>query len=323
MQHSSPDINSKQFMVNIAYLYYKEHMTQAQIAKKLHISRSLVSKLLVQSRENGIVEVVIHEELVRIHQELEDRLKRILGLQEVICTEPTAGQTERESVAIQAANYLEKRIQNVKNVAVSGGGMMKEVAVNFVPSIPMEHVTFVPICGGVDDELWELQSNTVCEYFVSHSGAFGKQFHAPVVVDSENAKQILMHQNYIRKVITLAQNAEIAMVGIGTGKRYFDIAENYLPKEQCEFDDLRARIKGDIAFNYYDSDGQLIDCPWNRQNMTLSLDHIRKIPEVICVACEREKAESIYIAIHSNIINTLIVPASLGSQILKLHSKYL
>jgi len=65
----------------------------------------------------------------------------------------------------------------VKYAAVSGGRMSRETAMKFTSSIPLEHVTFVPLCGGVDKELWDIQENTVCEYFASHCGAAGLQLH--------------------------------------------------------------------------------------------------------------------------------------------------
>ena len=38
-------------LVQVAHLYYHEQMTQQAIAKKLNMSRSLVSKLLAKAKE--------------------------------------------------------------------------------------------------------------------------------------------------------------------------------------------------------------------------------------------------------------------------------
>ncbi|RAV23940.1 sugar-binding transcriptional regulator, partial [Staphylococcus warneri] len=40
-------------MVKVATLYYKEGLTQAQIAKKMGVSRSLISKWLIDARKAG------------------------------------------------------------------------------------------------------------------------------------------------------------------------------------------------------------------------------------------------------------------------------
>ena len=46
-------------MTLIATLYYKDKLSQQEIAKKLHISRPWVSKLLSRAEELGIVKIEI------------------------------------------------------------------------------------------------------------------------------------------------------------------------------------------------------------------------------------------------------------------------
>ena len=48
-------------LVQIAKLYYLHNMGQQAIADKLKISRSYVSKLLIEARELGVVEVKIRD----------------------------------------------------------------------------------------------------------------------------------------------------------------------------------------------------------------------------------------------------------------------
>lgn len=319
----SQNTDELKFMVDIARLYYREQMTQSQIAKRLHVSRSLVSKLLVRSREIGLVEIVIHEDKIRPYQDLEDRLKHLFALKEVICVDPQEGESSDDSIAIHAGKYLASRFASAKSVAVSGGRTMYNVAKQFMPSVALDHLTFVPMVGGIHDELWELQANTVCEYFASHCNATSLPLHAPVIVDSAEAKNILIEQRFIKATLNQAKNADIAVVGIGTGKRYFEIANKYLPSEQHLTEKMRREIQGDMIFNLFDKNGKLIDCPWNHSTISLSLEDMKHIPEVIGIAGDSEKARAIYIAIQNKYLNSLIITADLGQQILKLHSKYL
>lgn len=169
----------------------------------------------------------------------------------------------------------------------------------------------------------DIQANTVCEYFASHCGAAGLQLYAPIVVDSKEAKDIFMSQRFIEEVLQKAKQSDIAFVGIGTGSRYFEMTNLYLEKEQCMETETKDKVKGDLIYNFYDLQGRLLDCPWNCQNMTLSLEDLQQIPEVIGAAYETEKAEAIYIAVRRKIINSLIVTAPLARQILKLNSRFL
>lgn len=315
--------HDKKLLVDIAHLYYEKNMTQRQIAQRLHVSRSLVSKLLVRARNQGVVEIVIRDDDLHIHKELEDRMKRIFGLKEVFCVEPMNGESLENAISRRSEKYLLQRFPKVKYVAVSGGRMVKSIAKDFTPTTHLEHLTFVPLCGGVDQELWEAQANTVCEFFANHCGATGLQLHAPIVVDSEDAKKMLMKQNFVAKVMEKAKHAEIALVGIGEAHRYAELAQMYMGEKILEEQSIMSSIKGDIIYHYYDKCGKVVDCDWNRRNMALSLENIKEIPEVIGVAYETEKAESIYIAVREKILNTLIITEPLATLILKLHSKYL
>ena len=50
----------KILMSEVATLYYKENLTQQEIAETLHLSRQTVSKLLSDAIEEKIVEIIIH-----------------------------------------------------------------------------------------------------------------------------------------------------------------------------------------------------------------------------------------------------------------------
>ena len=46
-------------LVNVARLYYEQGLTQDQVAKRIGVSRPLVSKMLTRAREAGIVHIEI------------------------------------------------------------------------------------------------------------------------------------------------------------------------------------------------------------------------------------------------------------------------
>lgn len=51
----------QEFMSIIAYLYYYSDMSQSEIADRLFLSRSTVSRLIKKARQNGVVELKINE----------------------------------------------------------------------------------------------------------------------------------------------------------------------------------------------------------------------------------------------------------------------
>ena len=49
----------EKILTKIAYYYYKQELTQSEIAQRLHMSRQRVNRLLKKSRELGIVDINI------------------------------------------------------------------------------------------------------------------------------------------------------------------------------------------------------------------------------------------------------------------------
>ena len=61
-------------LAEVAQRYYLEDLTQEQIARRLGVSRSQVSRMLKEAREQGIVEIRVHHPL-RTVPELQQALQ--------------------------------------------------------------------------------------------------------------------------------------------------------------------------------------------------------------------------------------------------------
>ncbi len=309
-----------ELLVRVAHLYYDEELTQQAIAKKLNMSRSLVSKLLAKAKEKGIVKITISDEVNRPHQSLETQLMRLFGLSEVIIVPSDSG-ADNQRLAQEAGRYLSRRLSEVTKVAVSAGRTTREIAEHL--SVPKSyfHVTFIPMSGGLSEEYATIEANSVSEVFAMKCGSKSMRLHAPILVDSAQAKEILKKQHFIKNTMDAARTADIALVGIGNTFRYAEIKEAYLHGYNAgELPDSK-HIKGDLSYNYFDKNGKAVDNTWNSLLIGLNLEEIRKIPEVICVADEVVKAESIYIAAKSGLIHTLITNEMVAQKVLWYYAK--
>ncbi|UCD99671.1 MAG: sugar-binding transcriptional regulator, partial [Chloroflexota bacterium] len=73
----SPDKNSK--LADIAEWYYVDGLNQSEIARKIGVDRSMVSRLLAEARQQNIVEIRIRRP-ISANQELEDQLEARFNL---------------------------------------------------------------------------------------------------------------------------------------------------------------------------------------------------------------------------------------------------
>lgn len=114
--------NEQKLMVRTATLYYHEGWTQAQISKKIGMSRPIISRLLQKAKDTGIVEVFIKDETVHTVA-LEQQLEKFYDLDEavVVPTSHAQGHTMKSAVASAAAYYAAKK-QEILVVLESPGG---------------------------------------------------------------------------------------------------------------------------------------------------------------------------------------------------------
>ena len=165
--------------------------------------------------------------------------------------------------------------------------------------------------------------HVVCERMAKNSGGNSLQLHAPIVLDSHEAKEILLKQHFIKSVMEKARNADLAIVGLGSSPQYFELTESYLHGINREKNDISRQLIGDISYNYFDRDGKLIDCKWNRQLMSLNIDEIKRIPEVIAVTEGTEKVTSIYSALKHKIVDGLITDVQTGRELVEMDNRRL
>ena len=78
-----PADKKAQRMLEVAHLYYEENRSQQEIARQLGISRPLVSVILNEARECGIVTITIKDISVT-EEQIIDKLKKSYGITSVI-----------------------------------------------------------------------------------------------------------------------------------------------------------------------------------------------------------------------------------------------
>src|SRR5699024_9415542 len=140
-------------------MYHEEGLTQAQIAEKRGVSRSLISKMLNDAKDAGIVEVIINSEsiyTIRLERELEKKFR----LKDAIVVDISNIQENEVSKRIgqKAALYLSENIIQYSKIGISWGRTLRKLVDTF-PYISHPDATVYPLIGGLSDKYFDIQSN--------------------------------------------------------------------------------------------------------------------------------------------------------------------
>ncbi len=297
-------------------MYYEEGATQSEVAKKIGISRSLVSKLLTKAREEGIVEIIIHETRVHQFRNLERKIERLYDLRDVVCIESVGLETSKKQLGEATSEYLQRVIRDGQIIGLSSGTTLNEVAkaIHSVQLLPT--ATIVPLVGGMGNERVDIHSNSIVSKIGNALKAKYELLHVPVMVDTKEAKEVLIRQPSIRSTLDLAEQSQIAIVGIGGRPEDSTMVKSYLGLDHQQITSDN-EIVGDICYNFINKFGKQVDNAWNDRVIAIELEKLKAIPLVIGVASGLEKVSAIKAALEGGLIHVLITDGVTGSALVE------
>ncbi|MEG0379095.1 MAG: sugar-binding domain-containing protein, partial [Eubacterium sp.] len=136
-------------MILIANLYYKEKMSQQEIAKKLNISRPWVSKLLARAEESGIVKIEVLTPFTE-NTALESALMNKYDLKQVSVIKND--NPVRDDLALVAANYFISELCPDDVVGVGWGTGVSRL-ISATEPLCFSKVKVVPLAGSFGNTL--------------------------------------------------------------------------------------------------------------------------------------------------------------------------
>ncbi len=203
MNVEEPRGDRTEVLVTVASLYYELNQNQQQIADRLEISRSSVSRMIKEARDLGIVEIRIHKPVNRDFY-LEQALIEHFGLQDayVLCT--TAEMREEEAlcgVGRLAAGYLQRVISNMPPHTAIGTawGTGVYAAISVLPEERSCQIDVVQMLGsvGVSDPL--IDGPDLARLLAARLGGRHYDLHAPVLVEQPTLRTMLFDEPSLRE----------------------------------------------------------------------------------------------------------------------------
>jgi deoxyribonucleoside regulator len=320
----SNEIDKSELLAQVAHLYFNKNFNQTAIAKLIGISRSSVSRLLAQAREQGIVEIVIHFP-VNTSPELEKRLQETFSLKEVrvLNTRELDLSDRLYRVSILAGKYLENVLQNGEILAVSWGSTLLEVGRNFHPSKRLNNVEVVQLIGAVGSSQIEIDATNIVRLFTGTTGGKSFNLNAPMMVETEATQKALLQEPSINETLNRVKNASIALVGIGEIEQALSIVHRSNILDEASIQVLHEQnAVGAACSQYYDITGRPISGKVNNRVVGLPLDNLKDIPRVVAIAIGEYKAKAIFGALRGKIVNVLITDDLTAECVLRLAHQY-
>ncbi|MDU5509797.1 sugar-binding transcriptional regulator [Enterococcus gilvus] len=304
-------------LVRVATMYYKEDMKQSDIAKQLGFSRQLVSKYLIDARNNGIVDININSSSAYSVQ-LEIKLQKAFGLKRaaVLDTSYLKDQEVEKLIIQMAISAFKKDIAKAKKIGVSWGKILRRLTDEY-PYVNQPDTTIIPLIGGMGSDQVEVHSNQIAYDLSRKMRAKCKYLYVPALVESKETKRNLVENNTVKDVLEDGKNVDFAIVGVATpfSKNNTMTKIGYINQEDIA-DLAKVDVVGDINSRFFDESGNEVSCRINENVIGIDLQDIRNIERVCAICFEEEKKDVLYTAIDSKIINCVAVTDELAEYLL-------
>jgi len=188
-------------LVKVASFYYIKGFTQEQIAKKIGVSRPVISKQLQKAKDYGIVEVFIKDETVHT-VELEAKVEEYYGLKDVVVV-PVSDQyskMRKKVIGQVAANYIIKKFKNVKRIGIGWGSTLAELVREY-PYERREDVKIIPLVGGMGSQQVDIHANQLAYELAKKMNGSCSYLYAPAILDSGELRNRLVNMTDVKSVL--------------------------------------------------------------------------------------------------------------------------
>lgn len=317
------DNDRLELLGRVATWYYEDNLDQTLIAKRIGRSRSMVSRMLQEARQQGVVEIKVNYPL-KTDLALENRFCELFDLKQAVILNVslrTDYLTLLRRLGTIAARSLQQKLHN--NICIGiGWGSSVQQTIYAMPKMELMQATILPLTGSVGHSEPMVDGTDLAQWLSQKLNADYRFLPAPLLVKEQATAQSLQQHQTVSHVFSLAHQVEVALIGIGTLNHRFSSLYRLGYLNDAELADLKdAGAVGNILAYHLDIFGNVIDVPLNRCVISLSLDILRKIPQVIAVAGSVAKAAAILGALRSGCLDIMITDTMTASQVLELEKK--
>ncbi len=299
-------------LTKVARLYYQQNYKQPQIAKRLGISQSRVSRLLTEAQELGVVRIsIVSPDLV--YPELEDALREGLGLRDVIVAHCDDDSEEATLSAIgnAGANYLETTLRGRDRIGLSSWSASLLAVVEAMSARNAKAIEIVQMQGGVGNPKAQVLATRLTDRFARVTNADVRYLSAPGLVANAQVRDGLLSDPFLSEVAKAWSKLTIALVGIGALQPSPLLRDSGNTIADEDLENLRKQgAVGDICLHFFDQNGQPVSDHLEERLVGIAAETLMGVERRVGVAGGVRKVEAIYAAAKGGWIDVLVTDSN-------------
>lgn len=302
---------------SVARRFYLDGRSKVEIASEFGLSRFKIARILEAAAEHGIVRIEINLP-AEIDADLSDGLRTRYGLRHAIVVsarpdDPTGPESVTSHLGPVAAGLLTELVEEDDVLGLAWGRAISAVGASLTELAPctVVQLTGVHSLGTVDAGSVEAVRRAAA---VSGGEAF--PIYAPLLLPDPTTAATLRGQSAIAEVFDQFHGITKAVVAIGAwGPTLSTVYDALDEAERAAYRDLG--VRAEMSAHLFDADGKVIGTELTDRVISIGVEELRAVPEVIGVAGGVQKADAIAAVLRSGLLTTLVTDESAARHLLR------
>ncbi len=302
-------------LVSVAQMYYDQNLNQSDIAQRIGVSRPMVSKLLTEARELGIVAITI-KQVIDAQQMLSEQVKERFGLRDVVIVREQRLEAETNmEIAAAAVQMALGSSNDPQLIGVGWGSMIGKMADHLEASktSPQCKGEIFPLIGGINASYRSYHTNELVRIFADRTGLAASYLYMPAIFDSEAECKLFENTEFYHAIRDKWAHIGTAIFNISSYPSTPDVATAYRFGDRL----IKSGAVGHFLAHYYDRNGEIIE-PVHDNIIQIPVSMIQKAGNVIALCACNMRTEAALGALNSGLITGLIASDEFVLQLLQM-----
>lgn len=313
-----PSENRDAILADVAEMYFVEELTQAQIAKRVGVTRSMVSRMLTEARQKNIVNIKV-ERRFNFDESVQNELIDRFGLKQAAVFIGYVDDHARylSRVGAVAAEVIKPYLLPGIVLGTAWGTTL-DAAIHALEVPHALGIKIVQLVGALGGRNLEYDSHGVVRQLVEKLGGEGYYLNVPYIVDKAETVDSLIQAQGVNETMELMTQCDVGLFGVGSTELDYSTfySEGYLI-----LDDMRGLAHygavGNVCGLFFDQEGMPTAREFQSRSFTIRRRDLLDIPIRIGVAGGPGKIKAILGALRGKYINVLVTDEYTAAEVLR------
>lgn len=315
------DVDQLRLMTKVARLYHSRGLRQVEIADRLRISQSRVSRLLQQAEQQGVVRTVVVLP-AGLNADLEEELERRYDLSEAHVVDTVGEDAEgvTRDIAEAAAAILAQAPMELPVIGFTSWSRTLREVVAALPAMRSGTRHVVEMLGDLGPPALQHESARSTHRLARLTGADPVFLRSPGVAASADVRAALLERDaYARQALEQLGSLDLALVSVGGCDVVPPLraGDNFFSEEQL----AAARDAGAVAqicMRFLDAQGSPVVTPVDDLVTGITFEQLRSARRRWGVAGGPEKLEAVTAALRGGWFDVLVTDAVTAQRLVDL-----